>query len=153
MMDRGQTPITQEDRQLVLAAADALLSERLAPTPSNVILRLGGRSISAAHVRTILKHRKKFGKSTETFRQSEADFERFAEPWRDAAATPVHMAHLSLRVFTWALVLTPFLAELASMKEAGRLEGLYLAAGWTWRVDLLGFSTLASKQLRLVVRW
>ncbi|CAE7817857.1 unnamed protein product [Symbiodinium sp. CCMP2592] len=133
--------VSTEDRRRIHAAADSLLQDYMQATPTAVIQRMGDPPVDAAHVRSVLRwRREQYGNCTAGFRASESDFTEEAERWADVDSKPIHLARWTLNLFCWAAVLTPFMLELVRLKQSGRLDGIYLAADWTFKVDVMNYS-------------
>ena len=135
--------ISTEDRRRIHAAADSLLQDFMRPTPTAVIQRLGSPPVDAAQVRSVLRwRREQHGDCTATFRASESDFTEEAERWANVDSNPIYLARWTLNIFCWAAVLTPFMLELVRLKQTGRLDGIFIAADWTFKVDVMKYSFL-----------
>ena len=132
----SQASLTVDDRRRILQQPDCLLEDGLSVTPRGVILRMGSPPVDSKHVKRVLAWcRKKLGKSTVVLRESETDFVEYSEKWKDPDS-----GSLFTRIFSWTILFTPFLLHLSSLQQDGRLEGLYLGADWTFRIDFFNFS-------------
>ena len=133
--------LSEQDRLRILAASDSLLAEGVNPTPMGVKIRMGEPAVDMEKLRAVLRWRKQeYGQSTAVLKESEADFEAYVRKWEDAQGRPLHVPRWSLHVFTWTAILTPFLLALANLREGGQLQELYLAADFTFKIDIFNYS-------------
>ncbi|CAE7929644.1 HERC1, partial [Symbiodinium necroappetens] len=133
--------LSEQDRLRVLAACDSLLAEGVHPTPMGVTIRMGKPAVDIEKLRAVLRWRKQeYGQGAAVLKESEADFEAYVRKWEDPQGGPLHVPRWSLHVFTWTAILTPFLLALANLREAGQLHELYLAADFTFKIDIFNYS-------------
>ena len=104
---------------------------------------MGDPPVDAAQVRSVLRwRREQHGDCTATLRASESDFTEEAERWANVDSKPIYLARWTLNIFCWAAVLTPFMLELVRLKQTGRLDGIFTAEDWTFKVDVMKYSFL-----------
>ena len=77
---RGRRAIFHAERTAVFQAADDLLSDNLAATPTNVAIRIQPLKVSASALSALLRKRRRlFGRCTEAWRQTGRDIATWAE--------------------------------------------------------------------------
>ena len=138
-------PLSVEDRDAVLAAADYLVEQGFKPTPSAVAIRLKADMkdrVPQQALKCILRwRRQQVGESTSKFLRSQQSFETFAEECPDPE--PIAFAYLNVAVFSWVILAVPFFNILQDLHDPGLLEKWSITADFTFNLEWLGFSILA----------
>ena len=140
-------PLSVEDRDAVLAAADYLVDQGFKPTPSAVAIRLKADKKDPvpqqALKRTLRWRRQQVGESTSKFLRSQQSFETFAEEYSCPDTEPIAFAYLNVAVFSWVILAVPFFNILQDLHHQGLLEKWSITADFTFNLEWLGFSILA----------
>ena len=128
-------PLSVEDRDAVLAAADYLVDQGFKPTPSAVAIRLKADKKDPV---------------PQQFLRSQQSFETFAEDYSCPDTEPIAFAYLNVAVFSWVILAVPFFNILQDLRDQGLLEKWSITADFTFNLEWLGFSILAVRSPAVV---